>query len=95
MKLYQILQALAIRAEQLYYDELADFFELDDDTAIVVAASLSNLQELSEQAGLYSFNESDEFQKALLLRAVSRLNPDVELDEEDKRVIAVLSEFTE
>lgn len=95
MRLYQIFQTLAIRAEQLYHSEDEDIFKLDDDTAIVVAASLSNLQELAEKLGLHSFDESEEVQKALLLRAVSRLNPDVELDEEDKKVIALLSEFVE
>lgn len=95
MRLYQIFQTLAIRAEQLYHSEDEDIFKLDDDTAIIVAASLSNLQDLAEQIGLHNFDEDNEVHNALLIRAVSRLNPDVELEEDDKKVIALLSEFVE
>lgn len=61
---------------------------------ILVAASLEILKELANEMNCPQFDMNSDMDKAFLLRAVSKINPNAEFTDDDRDVIQLLNEVS-
>jgi len=86
MKYYEVIQALVLRMTELSQQD--DLAEIDVDTRIVVAAAREIIQDWAREIDAPVFDLDSVIDKALLLKAVASINPEIELADEEKEVIA-------
>lgn len=87
MKPYEILNVLAKRSEELAINDGDGF---DAETRVLVAASVELLKMYKRDIGAPDFDFNSNIDKAFLVLAVHRLDPTIELDEEERQAVAVL-----
>jgi hypothetical protein len=89
MKPADVLRALALKI-----DQDADIVT-DDDYRILVAASKTLVCAEAAKLILPTFVFDGTVQTAFLMRAVHRILPELEMNEEEKKAIAMLEEVTQ
>ena len=92
MKPYQIFQALALRAKALEATEDESNDGSDRTTRLLVSASLELLKGIKVEIGSRDFDFDNEADKALLLKAVSDVDPTYQLNENETNCLAILGE---
>jgi hypothetical protein len=92
MRYSAILQALALRMKDL--EQQGDPVEIDRDTRVVVAAARGIVNAIAKEISAPVFDFDHEIQKAILLKAVASINPELELTDEEKEVIAEVDKLS-